>query len=225
VWFRKARSTPGGQLASASVQWGAYDLYDPRVAAPLHTLPRREARLAYNTLMREKPERIDMLHRLLAANGIAFDETDAGIQALNDWFAANIEPSEDTPGRPAPVWFSVISDIALFLGEVIGIRSPGVHWEFCTSGGKHFVYYQQAVLVGFSRYPRWQLGVESIIAGYGHRLVQARGSIPHYGMVTVRGMAIDVDRLTALAHMPPDEPDYFLKCLKVWIHGVANTSA
>jgi hypothetical protein len=45
--------------------WDDYEIYHPGVIGPLHTLPRAEARRAFDRLMGEKSARIDMLRQLL----------------------------------------------------------------------------------------------------------------------------------------------------------------
>jgi hypothetical protein len=74
--------------------------------------------------MEAKPRRIEMLGRLLKANGAELAGTDAGIQDLNDWFLANVEADPRKPGRLLPVWYSAVNDVALFLGDVMTQRCP-----------------------------------------------------------------------------------------------------
>src|SRR5207302_457887 len=113
-----------------SIDWNCYEIYDPGAFGPLNTLPRAEARQAFDRLMRAKPARIDMLRRLLKANAVRLDGTDAAIQDLNDWFYVNVEPDPRNPGRLLPDWYSVVSDIGLFLGDVLIERHPNLRWEF-----------------------------------------------------------------------------------------------
>ena len=103
----------------------------------MNTLPRAEARQAFDRLMRAKPARIDMLRRLLKANAVRLDGTDAAIQDLNDWFYVNVEPDPRNPGRLLPDWYSVVNDIGLFLGDVLIERHPNLRWEVFTRGKKN----------------------------------------------------------------------------------------
>jgi hypothetical protein len=184
------------------MNWDAYAPHDLGVSEPLQTVPRAEARRAYTTLMQERPVRLDLLRRLLAANGVELATTDAGIQQLNDWFVANIQPDPARPGRPAPEWYAVILDSALFLGEVIIARCPGVQWTFFTRGKKN-VCYQRPVLLGFADYPTIPLDIWRQVSEYANRLVAEQGSIRHHGVVVVRGVPIDVDAATARARERP----------------------
>ena len=93
-----------------------------------------------------------------------------------------------------PELYSVVLDIALFLGEALIERCPGLHWEFFTCGKKN-ISYQKPVIMGFSQVPnpKYILDLDWVVSGYGHRIVASRGSIGHYGSVVVRGVEIDVD--------------------------------
>jgi hypothetical protein len=196
------------------MNWDEYEIYDPGVFAPLNTLPRAEARAAFDKLMREKTQRIEILRRLMSANGVHLSRTDEGIQDLNDWFRATIEPDPAKPGRLLPDWYSVVNDIALFLGEVITERCPGLRWQFFTWGKKD-VAYQHHVLMGFRvPNPKFNMDIDARVAGYGHRIVASRGSIPHYGTVVVRGVEIDVDAVTAQTRDRPIEEDAFWRWVK-----------
>lgn len=119
-----------------SIDWNSYELYHPGVSALPNTLSRADARRAYERLMQAKPARIEMLRQLLTANGVELNSTDAAVQDLNDWFYANVEPDPKNPGRLLPDWYSVVNDIALFLGEVMIERHPNLRWEFFTWGQK-----------------------------------------------------------------------------------------
>src|SRR2546422_4702588 len=166
------------------MDWDGYEIYDPGAVGPPHTLPRTEARRAFNRLMEQKAARIEMLRRLLRANGIELSGTDEGIQDLNDWFRAHVEADPNKPGRLLPEWYSVVNDVGLFLGDVIIARCPGLRWEFFTWGKKDIAY-QQAVIMGFQvPNPKFNMDIDGRVAGYGHRLVASRGSIQHYGTVT-----------------------------------------
>jgi hypothetical protein len=162
--------------------------------------------------MEVKSARIEMLRRLLEANGVELGIADPGIQDLNDWFRANVQADPDTPGRLLPEWYSVINDVALFLGDVIIGRCPGLRWEFYT-GGKKDVSYQRHVIMGFSQVPnpKYNLDIDSAVAAYGHRIVAGRGSVPRYGRQTVRGTAIDVDAVAARRRDREVENDAFLR--------------
>lgn len=191
-----------GTTPAVNMTWDDYEIYHPGVSGPLNTLPRRDARRAYDMLMEARPERIGVLRRLLAANGVELAGTGAGIQDLNDWFRASVKGDPDNPGRLLPDWYSVVNDVALFLGDVLIERCPGLHWEFFTWGKKNAAY-QRHVIMGFSRVPnpKYNIDIDAAVAAYGHRIVASRGSAPRYGSVTVRGTEIDIDAVTSQERM------------------------
>jgi hypothetical protein len=202
--------------APVSMAWDDYEIYDPGVFGPLNALPRREARQAYNMLMEAKPGRIETLRKLLWANGVELASTDAAIQDLNDWFRDNVEADTGRPGSLLPGWYSVVNDVALFLGEVMIERCPGLHWEFFIWGKKNAAY-QRHVIMGFSRVlnPKYEIDIDAAVAAYAHRIVASRGSVPHYGRVTIRGAEIDIDAVATSPGRLKVENDAFRRWLEL----------
>ena len=200
-----------------SMDWDGYEPYDAGIAAPLNTLPRAEARQAFKRGMETKPARIEMLRRLVKANGIELGTSDAAIQDLNDWFFTDIEPDAEAPGRPLVDWYSVIHDVALFLGEVMIERHPHLHWEFFT-WGKRNVSFQRHVIMGMSTEdPKFRTNIDiyRMVSQYAHDIIDSRGPIPHYGTVYVRGVAIDVDAVAASHRRKEIETDAFSDWLRM----------
>jgi len=205
-----------GRMAAVTIAWGDYEIYNPGVSGPLNTLSRREARQAFDMLMRARPQRTEMLRCLLAANGLVLTNANTAIQDLNDWFRANVEADPDEPGRLIPGWYSVVNDIALFLGDVMIERCPGLHWEFYTWGSKNAAY-QRHVIMGFSRVPnpKYNIDIDAAVAAYGHRIVASRGSVPHHGHVRIRGVEIDIDAVATRPERLEIETDAFRSWLKL----------
>lgn len=203
-----------------SIDWDGYEIYDPGVTGPLNTLPRAEARQAYTRLMQARPARIEMLRRLLKANGVELGASDAAIQDLNDWFYANVQADPERPGRLLPDWYSVVNDIALFLGDMMIERHPNLRWEFFTWGAKN-VAFQRHVIMGFgTEDPKFKtnIDIDRMVATYGHRIVASRGSLSTYGTVTVRGAQIDVDAAAVQHRGREVETDAFWQ----WILGASR---
>jgi hypothetical protein len=203
-----------------SVNWNSYEIDDAAVSEPANTLPRSEARQAYERLMRTKHTRIEVLRGLLKTNGIQLDSSDAAVQDLNDWFYANIRPDPDHAGRMTPQWYSVASDIALFLGDVMIERSPNLHWEFFTWGKKN-VSYQRHVIMGFGTEDpklKTNIDIERRVATYGHRIIAKRGSVASQGSVKIRDVEIDVDAVAARHRDREIETDAF----RAWLQNAAG---
>ena len=116
----------------------------------------------------------------------------------------------------------MVNDVALFLGDVLIERCPGLHWEFFTWGKKNAAY-QRHVIMGFSRVPnpKYNIDIDAAVAAYGHRIVASRGSVPRYGSVTVRGTEIDIDAVTSQERMEV-ENGAFCRWLKLAETGSAD---
>jgi hypothetical protein len=152
----------------SAVEWEAYEVYDPGAHGLLEQLPRRDARRAYERLMASRAHRADELRRLLAANGIELGTDDTSIDALDRWFVATVQ-GDAAAKRLESKWYSVVNDIALFLGDAMIARSGGqLRWEFFTHG-KRDLAYQRHVIVGFSgvKNPRYNVDIDYLVAAYG----------------------------------------------------------
>lgn len=154
-----------------TVSWTGYTPFDPGVARPLHEVPKREALAAFDRLMIAKLTRIVELRTLLQTNGIALLPTDEGVQQLNDWFASEVEGDRES-GRLVPRWYAVVNDVALFLGDLMIERSPGLRWAFFDQGARD-VAFQRHVIMGFTRVanPKYNIDIDGLVATYGHRIV------------------------------------------------------
>lgn len=146
-------------LQAMSINWGDYEPFDPGVDRPLHELPRREAKAAFEHLMAAKEARTGALRALVADNGFELDGSDAGVQQLNDWFRAHVEPNPTDPARLRSMWYSVVNDLALYLGDIIIERVPNIHWTFFDKGSKD-VAFQRHVLMGFTRVKNLKYNVD-----------------------------------------------------------------
>lgn len=154
------------------VDFSEYQCFDPGVDRALSEVTKAEAKKHFDHLMRQKSARITQLKALLKKSGIDLTEDDRSIQELNDWFYENIEQSDDRPDRLKPVWYSVVNDIALFLGEEIIRRAPALRWELFL-GGKKNLSYQRPVIMGFSKVknPKYNIDLDWAIGTYGYRII------------------------------------------------------
>jgi len=200
-----------------TIERDGYEPYEPDVAGPPDTLPPAEARQAFKRCMATKLARLEMLSRLLKANGVEPGNSDAAVQDLNDWFYAHVEADPDQPGLLLPDWYSVVHDIALFLGDVMIERHPNLRWEFFT-WGKTNVSFQRHVIMGFSTEDpkfRTNINIDCMVATYAHEIIEHGGSIPSYGTVLVRGTPIDVDAAAERHRRRELETDAFLRWLRM----------
>jgi hypothetical protein len=155
-----------------TVNWGGYYPYIPIIARPMHEVTRKEARDEFKKLMAEKGRRIEYLRELVKLNGIELRSTDEGLQELNDWFVREVEPRPDKSGRLLSIWYAVGNDLALYVGDIMIERSPGLKWVMFDKG-KRSIYYQRHVIMGYSKVsdPQFAVDVDRLISTYGHCLI------------------------------------------------------
>ena len=155
-----------------TVRWGDYYPYIPLEGKPLKEFTRKQARNEFDKLMAEKLQRIDSLRKLLRENGIELRSSDDGLQELNDWFRREVEPDPNDSGRLMSIWYAVVNDIALFLGDTMIERCPNLAWVMFDKGKKD-ISYQRHVIMGFTNIsnPNYNVDIDLIIGMYGHRII------------------------------------------------------
>lgn len=157
------------------MNWDGYEPYVPPYDRPHAELTKSQARESYERLMKAVPERVERLRRLLHRNGIEIGDEDESVQELNDWFRANVEPNPDNPDRLRNLWYSVVNDVAVFLGNLVVARCPNLHWTLFT-GGKRDVAFHKHVVMGFSKVanPRYNLDIDRVVATYAYRIIEGQ---------------------------------------------------
>lgn len=140
------------------------------------TLSQREAQRAFDELMARKEERLDNLRRLVRGEGIELDESLPSIQKLNDWFRSNVEREAELSALPGDPWRQVVDDVALFLGDVVISRNPGVDWALWTKRPTQDIGYHRPVLVGFDvpHTESYCVYIYFLISSYAIEVLQAR---------------------------------------------------
>lgn|GEM_PF-1860729 len=195
---------------------GLYQPYDPEIVGRVNDLPRSDARRAFDRCMNTKPFRLLTLAHLLLADDVILASDDKSVQALNDWFLAHLEADPDRPGQPLPIWYSIVHDIGLFLGDVIIARNINLRWEFFT-WGKSNVAFQRHVIMGFTGEDfklHTNIDIDRMVNAYAHGVVEKRGSAPEYGTVIVRGVVVDVDAAAARYRDVEIEKDAFVRWVR-----------
>jgi len=129
---------------------------------------RHQAQASFDQLMEEKEERKAKLARLV---GFRLTSTDNGIRRLERWFMGHVEGDVEHAQRLRPIWYSVITDAAVFLGDVMIDRRNELYWQLYTSD-KRSVHYHWPAIMGFSD-PEDAITPQQSLAVLGHRAVAA----------------------------------------------------
>ncbi|MEH1057231.1 hypothetical protein V6U89_18765 [Micromonospora sp. CPCC 206171] len=176
-----------------SVNWDDYNPYEPPYYGPLAELSRAEARESFNQLMSAKSERIDMLRALLKANGLPLSGDDDSVQRLAEWLRSEVEANPEHPERLRNIWYAVVNDVALFLGETLINRCPGLRWEMFTAGRRD-VAYQKHVITGFRKVanPKYNLDIDRLVATYLHQVISGKPTDPSYFVNVLEAAAAKV---------------------------------
>ena len=118
-----------------------------------------------------KADRIESLRELVQRNGVDLESVDDDIERLEEWLRREIVGDVAVPGNLQPIWYSVINDVALFLGEWIIERVPNIHWAFFDRG-KRDASFQRPVLMGFSKVsnPAYNVDLDWLVGTFANRL-------------------------------------------------------
>jgi hypothetical protein len=96
---------------------------------------------------------------------------------LNE-FRESVEGDASTE-RLNSIWYAVVNDLALYLGDVMIQRSPALRWMFFDKGSKHLSY-QRHVIMGFSKVPNpnYNSDIDLLLAAYGQRIIAGQEVAP-----------------------------------------------
>ncbi len=169
------------------MNWDAYEGWELPLVETWPDLSVKEARRAFDRLMAAKQERISQLRAVLAANAVELGTSDESIQRLNEWLVAAVEPDPSQPGHPTPTWKSLGQDIALFIGEVLIERVPGLEWRLFEGSRRHLSHHHPVVM--------------------GFDVINSRFNVDPFWIVG--GFMLDAS--LGRAH---DEPDLFVRVLR-----------
>ncbi|GAA1483185.1 hypothetical protein GCM10009624_36260 [Gordonia sinesedis] len=119
------------------------------VDRPVYELPRRTARIMFETVMQQKNSRKKYIRMLTSRSGLELDGSQESLRALERWLMENAEEDPDRPGFPTPEWYSIGWDAGLYVGDVLVDRYAkcAPKWELSTAGGKTEVNYHYPVLM------------------------------------------------------------------------------
>ena len=125
----------------------SYPNYVPYISPQpilLEHLPARYGYHAFTHLMRAKQMRLSEITQLLKQSNIAVEATEECWAAIGNWVRlhveANLEPMHNKSQSAAPslhgelalrpLWYSILIDLSLLLGEHLIAHSPHYSWQF-----------------------------------------------------------------------------------------------
>lgn len=149
------------------VDWDEYHPFVPIHPKPPASLTPAEARESFAQFMETREERVRQFRHLLNMYGIESSSDDAtAVERINNWYCQAVRPSGDLPDRMETLWYAVAHDFAVVLGETLIAQAPWLHWKLLTAP-KRALDFQQAVVSGFRRDPKWWYEPRGIIADVG----------------------------------------------------------
>jgi hypothetical protein len=177
------------------------DVLSPWVQKP----SKKRAREAFDELMANIPERIDMLRALVGSDGTRLDYDRDSVQQLNDWLVSHVEADPSHPGRLRDPWYSVCTDIALYLGEFMIRESPSLHWELFMRLPSATTYLQPVIMGFRAENPKFHPNIEidRRVSSYAHEVIARQGSVRERPPITVRGVTVDVAKISAKMREEP----------------------
>ncbi|MEV8240735.1 hypothetical protein AB0O90_10895 [Microbacterium testaceum] len=123
--------------------------------------------------MQERRTRVAELRGLLERNAVSLGFNEEDLRDVNDWFVRHVERCERNPDRLENLWYSVIHDLSVFVGELIISRHPNLHWEFF-AGRKVDISYQHPVIMGFDNISkvRMEMNISVALVTFTNRVVR-----------------------------------------------------
>jgi len=173
--------------------WGAYQRHGSGVERLLSELSPIRALVALERLMLGREERLAALRALLAAYDIRLDGSDESIRRMNQWFVRRIEGDREVR-RLDPSWYSVVNDVALYLGQLLISRTRSLRWLFdVENGGLQYpaaglvdrgarTYVHPGLIIAFpiGADRLYRLPLDELIASYGQAVLGGHHVDPDY---------------------------------------------
>ncbi len=110
--------------------------YDPYISSQpvmIEYLPTDYGRDAFLHMMQARARRVRMIVATLKDNGITVRASDDCWTAIGQWITATIEPNKEQSKNQAlfrPLWYSLLLDLSILLGEQMISLKPGTCWYF-----------------------------------------------------------------------------------------------
>ncbi|RXQ96290.1 hypothetical protein EO244_05515 [Ancylomarina salipaludis] len=152
-----------------------YEIFEPQVKAPLHTLARAEAKRHFNLHLSSIGERIKELEKLMNSVNIELDFTIDSIVKIDNWFPDIIEPNPQKNNEPNGKSFSICNDLGMYLGEILKKESEWIKWELNTLR-KSDISYHRPVLTNFRgvKNKNYYIDFDLVLCQYAHRIIDGK---------------------------------------------------
>ncbi len=155
------------------VDWGDYEVYVPPLWGLPSEMTRADARVAYNDKMAHRLERIEMLKTLARLNGLSMEEDPESVDQFGKWLVDEVQEDPEEPERLLPIWYSVVFDTGLYVGDLIIDRNPNLGWTLHKRGKKN-VNHQKHVIMGYPTDSRYSVDPDGYVAGLAHRAISGK---------------------------------------------------
>lgn len=147
-----------------------YNIFNPEVSAPLHTLSRKQARRHYELFISHIGERIGELQKLLKESSIELDFSLESVKQLDEWFINAM--CANGSGHLSAKSFSICNDMSMYFGEIVKRSCPTVDWKLNTIKSSD-ISYHRPVLMGFNvKNKNYNIDFDLILCQYAHRIIK-----------------------------------------------------
>lgn len=172
------------------VDWGPYPDMDFGVESLLAEVAPSETKEVRASYLEHRKDRLWALKVLLSSHDVELTGSEESLRELNEWFVRNVDRSAEDAARLAPIWYSVVNDIALYLGELMIRKTGTLEWiaevdkEVLSPLDSSFVDQDEApgLVIGRRRGQSVEsrMALDELIAGYGHAVITGHHVDPDY---------------------------------------------
>ena len=120
--------------------------------------------------MAEKEERKSQILGLMQRNGLDFTCDHDSYIALTEWILQHAEPNPQDPERLRNLWYAVVNDLGLLLGDCAIQEHPNLRWEMWTRA-KRDAFYHRHVITGRPGPKRAPVDFDGLVAVVAHRAI------------------------------------------------------
>lgn len=148
-----------------------YEIFDPKINAPLETLSRREAECHFKLYVESWQSRLVELQKVLNHFNINLDYSLRSIEEIDKVFASLIASDDLTGNSITPESFSICNDLSLYFAGFLLKNCNKLKWELNTDL-KDWSYHRP-VLRGFNvKNKKYYIDFDLMLCQYAHYLIK-----------------------------------------------------